>query len=235
MERPQKDLSMASVAAGGSLLLTFGLVQGALYLKAYWGHFGLDPFQFVAVGELALAGLAGIGFMLALMLLAMLGGGLPESRLTNGSSKRKLFAALAAIVFFAGVGCLIWMSDGWPLVLGFLLTIAGVLILQLSPVIPRLVKDSPWLVYFVAMIAYGSIASSWLGFERAKSITDGGGKYVASVSLEGKEEGGLTLIGRLGDCYALWDPVRKATSLIPVTSVERLELAGKGLPRLSSE
>lgn len=53
----------------------FGLVQGAFYLKAYWGHFGPDPFQFVAVGELALAGLTGIGMVLFLMLVALLIGG----------------------------------------------------------------------------------------------------------------------------------------------------------------
>ncbi|MBH1830151.1 MULTISPECIES: hypothetical protein [Stenotrophomonas] len=64
MERTQKTLTMADVAGWGSALVTFGLIQGAFYLKAYWGHFGLDPFQFVAVSELALAGLAGIGMVL---------------------------------------------------------------------------------------------------------------------------------------------------------------------------
>ncbi|HGM6066463.1 TPA: hypothetical protein ACKP39_000107 [Stenotrophomonas maltophilia] len=54
MDRTQKTLTMADVAGWGSALVTFGLVQGVLYLKAYWGHFGLDPFQLVAASELAL-------------------------------------------------------------------------------------------------------------------------------------------------------------------------------------
>ncbi len=45
MERTQKTLTMADVAGWGSALVTFGLIQGAFYLKAYWGHFGLDPFH----------------------------------------------------------------------------------------------------------------------------------------------------------------------------------------------
>lgn len=85
MERTKKTLTMADVAGWGSALVTFGLIQGALYLKEYWGHFGLDPFQFVAVSELALAGLAGIGMVLFLMLLASLFGGWVEMKVTSGS------------------------------------------------------------------------------------------------------------------------------------------------------
>lgn len=72
MKRVQKELSLADVAGWGSACVTFGLIQGALYLQAYWSQFGLDPFQFVAVGELALTGLAGIGMVLGLMLITLL-------------------------------------------------------------------------------------------------------------------------------------------------------------------
>lgn len=100
MESTQKGLTMADVAGWGSAVVTFGLIQGALYLKAYWGHFGLDPFQFVAVSELALAGLAGIGMVLFLILIALLFGGWVEVRLTSGSSKNKLFAWLGSALLF---------------------------------------------------------------------------------------------------------------------------------------
>ncbi|WGV53866.1 hypothetical protein QIF44_16420 [Stenotrophomonas indicatrix] len=88
MERTQKALTMADVAGWGSAVVTFGLIQGALYLKSYWGHFGLDPFQFVAVSELALAGLAGIGMVLFLILIALLFGGWVEVKLTRGGAPR---------------------------------------------------------------------------------------------------------------------------------------------------
>lgn len=80
---------MADVAGWGSALVTFCLIQGAFYLKAYWGHFGLDPFQFVAVSELALAGLTGIGMVLFLLLLASLFGGWVETKVTSGGSKSR--------------------------------------------------------------------------------------------------------------------------------------------------
>lgn len=86
MERTKKTLTMADVAGWGSALVTIGLIQGAFYLKAYWGHFGLDPFQFVAVSELALAGLAGIGMVLFFMLVALLLGGWAEGKLTTNIS-----------------------------------------------------------------------------------------------------------------------------------------------------
>lgn len=104
MEGTQTKLTMADVAGWGSALVTFCLIQGAFYLKAYWGHFGLDPFQFVAVSELALAGLTGIGMVLFLLLLASLFGGWVETKVTSGGSKSKLFAWLFPTLFFPALG-----------------------------------------------------------------------------------------------------------------------------------
>ncbi|MCR8716676.1 hypothetical protein [Stenotrophomonas indicatrix] len=229
MERTQKALTMADVAGWGSAVVTFGLIQGALYLKAYWGHFGLDPFQFVAVSELALAGLAGIGMVLFLMLVALLFGGWMEIKMTSGSAKSKLFAWLFPMLFFTGLGLLLWWSNTWPLLIGLLLTIICALIVQLSPVVPATVKDSPWLIYALVMLVYVSIVSITLGSERAGTISSGGGKHVAAATIDGEVQGGLGLIGRLGDSYALWDPARKAAVLVPVGDVGRLEIVRKGV------
>ncbi|WP_231109022.1 hypothetical protein [Stenotrophomonas maltophilia] len=186
MERTQKTLTMADVAGWGSALVTFGLIQGAFYLKAYWGHFGLNPFQFVAVSELALAGLAGIGMVLFLMLLASLFGGWVEMKVTSGSSKSKLFAWLFPVLFFTVLGLLLWWSNTWPLLIGVLLTVICALIVHLSPVVPAAVKDSPWLIYALVMLVYVSIASSMLGSQRAEKISSGGGKHVTAVTVDGK-------------------------------------------------
>ena len=47
------------------------------------------------------------------------------------------------------------------------------------------------------------------GFERANAITSGGSKYTVNVTIDENVQGGLGLVGRLGDSYVLWDPVRK--------------------------
>lgn len=120
MERTQKALTLADVAGLSSALVTFGLIQGALYLRAYWGHFGLDPFQFVAVSELALAGLAGIGMVLFLMLVSLLLGGWIENKLTDQRSKKTLFSWLVPTIFLSGLGALIWWSNAWPILIGLL-------------------------------------------------------------------------------------------------------------------
>ncbi|WP_251267591.1 hypothetical protein, partial [Enterobacter hormaechei] len=90
-------------------------------------------------------------------------------------------------------------------------------------------KDSPWLIYALVMLVYVSIASSMLGSQRAEKISSGGGKHVTAVTVDGKVQGDLRLIGRLGDSYALWDLARKATVLVPVGDVGRLEILGKGV------
>lgn len=233
MERAQKALTMADVAGWGSALVTFGLVQGAFYLKAYWGHFGLDPFQFVAVSELALAGLAGIGMALFLMLVALLFGGWVEVKLASSSSERKLLAWLAPVLFFGGLGALLWWTNAWPVLIGVLLTGVCALVVRLSPIVPSAVKDSPWLIYVLVMLVYVSIASSWLGFERAKAISSGSGKYTVAVRVDGQLQSGLNLIGRLGDSYALWDQARRAAVLVPVGEVGRMEIIRKGIVRPS--
>ncbi|WP_303635514.1 hypothetical protein [Stenotrophomonas tuberculopleuritidis] len=229
MERTKKTLTMADVAGWGSAVVTFGLTQGSLYLKAYWGHFGLDPFQFVAVSELALAGLAGIGMVLFLMLVALLFSGWVEVKLTSASSKSKRFAWLGPTIFFTGLGALLWWSNAWPVLIGLFLTIICALAVHLSPVIPTAVKDSPWLIYAMVMLVYVSIASSWLGSERARTISSGAGKYVTTVIVDGSVQGGLSLVGRLGDSYALWDPAREAAVLVAVGDVGRLEIMRRGV------
>ena len=103
MERTKKTLTMADVAGWGSALVTFGLIQGAFYLKAYWGHFGLDPFQFVAVSELALAGLAGIGMVLFFILIALLFGGWVEGKVTATPSPANLLMWLTLALCLVGL------------------------------------------------------------------------------------------------------------------------------------
>lgn len=227
MDRKGKELSIADVAGWGSALATFGLIQGALYLQAYWGRFGLDPFQFVAVSELALAGLAGIGFVLGLMLFASLLGGWLEGTLSSIKPERQVLRFVAPLTLLIAVGALLWWANAWVLLGGALLTLVCVVAVTLSPVVPPSVKDSPWLVYVVLMLVYVSIASNHMGAERAQKIMRGEARYVSIVRIDSETLNGLNLVGRLGDTYALWDQSRKTTILLPAEDVKKLEILKK--------
>ncbi len=228
MERAEKDYTLAKFAGWGSALATFGLVQGALYLKAFWGHFGLNPFQFVAVGELALAGLAAMAFVLFLLVVGMLFASWIEARLTGETAKGGARAWVVPIAFFGTLAGLIWWAEAWVALIGMILTIGCALAVQLSPVVPRAIKDSPWMIYSLVVMVYVSVVSSWLGEKRAGEITTGGQPYTSILRTEAGTRGDLVLIGRLGDTYALWDHAKKATALFPASDVTSLKIARKG-------
>lgn len=227
MERTTKELSMADIAGWGSALVTFGLIQGALYLKAYWGHFGLDPFQYVAVSEIALAGLAGIGLALGMMFVAILLGDWLGNKLTSIGPDRRLLGFLAPAGLFLGLGAIIWWANAWAVLLGALLTVVCLAAVSIAPTVPAAIEKSPWLTYAVVMLVYVSIASNWLGAERAKKITRGEETRVANIRIESGSLSGLSLIARLGDSYAFWDKARKATLLLPASELRSLEI-GRG-------
>ncbi|WMJ69187.1 hypothetical protein [Stenotrophomonas sp. 24(2023)] len=94
--------------------MTFGLIQGGLYLCGYWGAFGLDPFQFAAVSEVALAGLASIGIVLVLMALGALLGGWIENRMSAVSSERKVLPWLLPSLVLVGLVAVIWWTGPLP-------------------------------------------------------------------------------------------------------------------------
>ncbi|MGY8564621.1 hypothetical protein L0938_14505 [Paracidovorax citrulli] len=224
MERTTKELSIADVAGWGSALVTFGLIQGALYLQAYWGHFGLDPFQYVAVSEIALAGLAGIGLALGLMLVAIFLGDWLGDKLTSISPDRSVLGCLAPVALLLGLGAIIWWANAWVVLIGALLTVVCLAAVSIAPTVPAAIKKSPWLTYAVVMLVYVSIASNWLGAERAKKITQGEEKRVASIAIDSGSLTGMNLIGRLGDTYVFWDKARKATLLLQANDLKSLEL-----------
>ncbi len=80
-------------------------------------------------------------------------------------------------------------------------------------------------------LVYVSISSNWLGSERAKKITTDGSEHTVTMTADGKVQGGLSLAGRLGDSYVLWDPAKNIAILVPVDDVGRLEIARKPAPR----
>lgn len=228
MERANREFTLATLAGWGSALATFGLIQGALYLKAFWGHFGLDPFQFVAVGELALAGLAAIGFVLFFLSVGMLLASWIEARLTDETAKGGARAWVVPTLYFGTLAVLIWWIEAWPAVIGMILTLCCALAVHLSPVVPRAIKDSPWMIYLLVLLVYVSVVSSWLGEKRAGDITAGGQLYTSILRTEAGIRSDLVLIGRLGDTYALWDHAKETTTLFLASDITSLEIVRKG-------
>lgn len=78
------------------------------------------------------------------------------------------------------------MRDGARrFLIGILLASVRALAVRHSPIVLSTVKGSPWLIYALVMLAYVSIASSWLGFERARAISSGSSKYNVIVHVDG--------------------------------------------------
>lgn len=198
-----------------------------MYLKAFWGYFGLDPFQFVAVGELALAGLAAMAFVLFLLAVGMLLASWIEARLTGQTAKGGARAWVVPIVFFGTLAGLIWWAEAWVALIGMILTLCCALAVQFSPVVPRAIKDSPWMIHSLLLLVYVSVVSSWLGEKRAADITTGDQPYTSILRTEAGTRGDLVLSGRLGDTYGLWDHAKKTTTLLPASDITSLEIARK--------
>lgn len=226
MAKSSTSLTVAEVAGWGSALLSFGMVQGALYLKGFWGRFGLDPFQFAGVAELALIGLTAMGLTLGLMAAAALIASCIDAG-ESPSRRRRVAGLLSGACFAVGFVYLVWVSGAWPLVIAAVVTIALIVMIRLSPVAPRAVKDSPWLPYGALAIVYVSFASAYLGHERAKSIMVGARERTARVVLAGGEERVLVLVGRLGDTYVFWNKQQAEAVLIPREEVKAVAVSVK--------
>ncbi|MDG2509382.1 hypothetical protein [Stenotrophomonas maltophilia] len=98
-------------------------------------------------------------------------------------------------------------------------------IVRVSAVLPAFFKDSPWLVYVLAMLVYVSCSSNWLGSERTKKIAADSSEHTVAVTVDGKVQGGLILAGRFGDSYVFWDSGQKHALLVRADDVSRLEVA----------
>jgi len=171
-----------------------------------------------------------MGFVLFLMAMTMLLGSWIETRLTDETSKSGIRAWAVPIVFFGTLAAIIWWAEAWPALIGMVLTIFCAVIVGLSPVVPRAVKDSPWMIHILAMVVYVSIVSNWFGCKRADAIIAGHGAHTPRLRTEAGARRNLVLIGRLGDSYTLWDPVGKTATLFPASDIRALELARKTAP-----
>jgi hypothetical protein len=222
--------SVGKVLAWASVLLGFGSIQGVIYLKAYWGNFGLDPFQFGEVSALALVGLTGIGVTVAFMGIAALVGGYLSHKLEALRTKHRAIEIAIAIGLLLVVAVLAFVLDfGLYLVAGMVLTWFLIWLAHRSPDIPDSVTRWRVLPYVALAVAYVPLASHYFGHWRADKAKNSEVRVqVDSSDMKGIEGATVTFAGRLGDEYVLFRPSDQSVLIVPVAAVRTLSLTSHG-------
>ncbi|MDR6990206.1 hypothetical protein [Luteimonas sp. 3794] len=229
--REASVVSSAHVVAWISVVLAFGTTQGVIYLKSFWGRFGLDPFQFSNAGDLAVVGLTGIGVTLAFMAGAALLGGylgaalvqhVPKSRLACWSIFGGLLCSLVVLVIFVDFGIY--------LLFGMVLTWFLIWLAHHSPDIPETFKHAKVIGYVALAIAYIPMASHYYGQRKANSILVE--ERVLVLSPERLRDTALPageqrFVGRLGGEYVFYAPTDRTTTIVQAGAVDRMTLRVK--------
>ncbi|MEA9830476.1 hypothetical protein VDG37_01610 [Xanthomonas campestris pv. raphani] len=225
----KKEIGSAHVLAWGSVFIAFGAVQGVIYLRSYWGNFGVDPFQFGSVNDLALVGLTAIGATLAFLLLSSLVGGYLGRNLSILSERYRTVAILvpiALLIFLIALA--LYVDLGFYLVFGVFLTWILIWLIQRTPGIPISVRQMELLPYIALVLAYMPLSAHYLGHRKAASVKRA--PAVVSVLTEHKAERGAKdsgkyqLAGRLGDVYVLYHKVDDSIEVIPSSELQRLRI-----------
>ncbi|MGE8213332.1 MAG: hypothetical protein ACN6Q8_07010 [Stenotrophomonas sp.] len=217
------SLSSAQILAWGSVLLGFGLVQGVIYLKSYWGRFRLDPFQFGDASGLAVVGMTAVGTTIAMMFIAALIGSSLGKAIGSYLEKRKVLAALVVCAFSALLIALsLFVDFGGYLVVGILATWMSIWMACRSPRILKAIGDAEFLPYVAFSIFYVSLGAHYLGKREANDVVVGRkGVLLAAPSEELK---GHNFAGRIGDVYVFFNPMDGGVSLVQSSEVGRLVL-----------
>jgi hypothetical protein len=219
---PDSSGTLGKVLAWISLLLAFGAVQGVIYLKSYWGRFGLNPFQYADVDTLALVGLTGIGVTLALVVLGALIGGYIGTMLARLTARAKFLTWTVSVALIVGVIALaIFVDFGVYLVAGMLVMWVITWLIFRSPEVPASIKNLPGLIYIVMALTYVPLGSYYFGQREASKVMATSTKV--SV-LPKSSTDGLRLAGRLGDSYVLYSIKDHSILVLPSAKVDSLTL-----------
>ncbi len=134
---------------------------------------------------------------------------------------------LTLALCIVGMGALIWWSNGWPVLIGVGLTGICAMAVRLSPVLP-VSREGLAVAGLCARndcLCSDLVKLAWLRTRQGDYF--GSSKCTVNVTIDEKVQRNLSLVGRLGDSYVLWEPVQKAAVLVPVDNVSRLEIAQK--------
>jgi hypothetical protein len=239
MQEERPSINAAQVLAWISVLLAFGVAQGVIYLRAFWGRFGLDPFQFSNASDLAIVGLTGIGVTVAFMAGAALLGGYLGNALAQHHPKSKLTMSAIVLVFLGGLVALAFFIDlGIYLLIGMVLTWIIVWLIRRSPDIPAHFKKVKLVAYIAVAIAYVPMASHYYGQRKANNVFNS--EKALHLSIEqsvgtGLPSGEQRFAGRLGGEYIFYSPAHQSISIVQADAAQKITLtkAEKGTGQIN--
>ncbi len=228
MQKKNNSISAAQIIAWGSILLGFGVIQGVIYLKSYWGRFGLEPFQFSNASDLAIVGLTGVGVTVVFMMGAALCGGYISHKMERYVAAHRWALLVASIVLIAGLVVLAFLVDfGVQLLIGMLLTWSIVWLAHRSPDLPESIKTLHALPYIALAIAYVPMASHYYGQRRADQVIRADSAFYMQPDLSvgaGLPKGDQRFVGRLGDEYIFYSTSDGGISIVLADSAQMISL-----------
>lgn len=226
--RAENPISSPQVLAWGSVSFGFGLILGSIYLKSYWGVFGLDPFQFGHASDLALVGLTGVGVTVAFTVVAaLLGGHLGRVAARYTEKYRVVGPLLLCALVTVMVVLLLWVKFGRLLVGGILLTWFLTWLVHRSPEVPEFFRALKPLPFLLLALAYIPMGAHYLGQRRAHEVISGQHGFIAVMSSGGTRTSDLRLAGRLGDIYVMVSRLDGSVVVVPQNLVSSLTLRSK--------
>jgi len=228
MQTQKISISTAQVIAWGSILFGFGVTQGVIYLKSYWGRFGLDPFQFSNASDLAIVGLTGIGVTVVFMMSAALFGGYLSRKMEPYMAAHRWAILSAFIGLIAGFVALMFFVDfGIYLLIGMLLTWSMIWFVHRSPDLPESITKLRALPYIALAVAYVPMASHYYGQRKANYIIRAHSALYMQPDLSvgtGLPKGSQRFVGRLGGEYIFYNVSNGNVSIVLADSAQMISL-----------
>ena len=219
---------MSTVIGTATVLFGYGCVVGAIYLRGFWGSFGINPFQFASPSDLAIVGLTAVGVTLILACVASLAGAMLGDKLVVFLKHHLVLPWFFIIVIFAGLAAVVYLIDGgYWIVIGMVGTWFLIWLCHKSPDVPDWLKSLRSLPLLALAITYLPIAAQFISLREASRIkvADSGWFVdVARSNLDKKYRSPMRFVGRIGEEYFFYEIPTGSVSIVKSSSSATLVL-----------
>ncbi|WP_431288811.1 hypothetical protein [Roseateles chitinivorans] len=221
-------------------LAPYALMVSTLYLWGYWGTFDINVLDYIGVSDIIKAavyplvtGLIGLGVG------ALLGEVMAPRLEPGGGANTRLGKLLNAALPALGIGyvvlLLVSLMSDWPnkwLIAGVLVTGPIYLQLKKSAFLANEIPSDSVRSIVIFMLIMATPVAFYRGRLAGTAVVDGG-SYQAVVSELPIKGSAANLapaekprfVGKLGDRFAVYDPVARSVSLIAASEMKVLTLA----------